>query len=231
MATVSDAVRWDEGENPAPVPKPKKSGKGIQGVRNPNINWGLAEKLYVEGELIGEAEHTRRIYPPISEIARRAGTTKSNINGRTYRYEWPRKRREFQAAHAIAPAFTRGTKTDSHDPTPRKLARRDPETVLRAYIDLFADAVEKKTLKHDSVADLDKAVRLLAFVRGQAESTKHVHVSVSLEAMQARHRELRQLVAARVDDDVAGVIGAGEPLAVLAGDQANDVVDPEAWDA
>jgi hypothetical protein len=217
-------LQWDEVE----IPKPKKSGKG---VANPNIQWPLAEKLYVEGELVGEAEHTRRVYPSLKDIAQRVGTSKSNLNQRSWRYNWSDKRRSFQAENAIVPAFTQGNKLPAVDFVPRKLAKRDPESVLRAYIDLFAEAVEKRTVRYDTIADLDKAIRLLAFVRGQAESTKHVHVSVSLEAMQARHRELRQLVASRVDDDVAGVLGCGEPMVALSGVEEGEVDDPDAWDA
>jgi hypothetical protein len=116
------------------------------------------------------------------------------------------------------------------DAVPRRLKTRDAESVLVAYIDLFADAVEKRTLRHDTIADLDKAIRLLAYVRGQAESTKAVHVSISLDAMQQRHREYRAHVIDVVDDEVAGVIGAGSGSADD-GSPGDDASEGEAWDA
>jgi hypothetical protein len=78
---------------------------------------------------------------------------------------------------------------------------------LNAYIDLYADAVEKKKIRFDNVADLDRAVRLLSHVRGEASSISVTHATVSLEVMQRRHAEARAMVAARVDDLSAGVLG------------------------
>jgi hypothetical protein len=84
---------------------------------------------------------------------------------------------------------------------------RSPEAILTAYIELFAAAVDRGELRHDTVADLDKAVRLLAFVRGQAESVRSTHTTISLEVMQRRHGELRAMAARTIDDAVSGVVG------------------------
>lgn len=228
MSEVDDA--WDA--EPEPATKPAKQyPKGKNGRANLSINWPLAEKLYVEGELVGEAEHTKRVYPRIADIARRAGTSLSNLNQHSWRYNWTEKRLTFQRDNAIVPAYAVGGQALADAAIPRRLARRDPEGILVAYIELFAEAVEKRSVRFDTIADLDKAIRLLAFVRGQADSTKHVHVSVTLEAMQKRHRELRAHVQNVVDDDVAGVLGAGSPLGDALGPADDDEGEGEAWDA
>jgi len=192
--------------------RPSHPGGRPGGRFNPNIDWLLAEKLFVEGELVGEAEHVERVYSSARVIAKRVGTTKENIHQRVMRYNWREKRRLFQYANGVISADRPDVVDSNGQPVARRAPRRDPEAILLAYVELFAEAVERRTIRYDSIADLDKAIRLLAYVRGQAESSKHVHVSVSLEAMQKRHRELRAHVATRVDDDVAGVIGGGAVL-------------------
>jgi hypothetical protein len=189
-----------------------------RGEKNPSIDWALAERLYVEGDLEGEAEHTRRVYPSRAVIARRAGTTQGNLAQRSARYKWADKREKFQIENNIIPPLS----DDSLVVVPPNVghARRRTKSAsagiagaretLLAYIGLFRDAVEKRTLKHDSVHDLDKAVRLLAFVEGRADSIKATHTTVTLEVMQARHRQAREMVAHKVDDEAAGVIADAE---------------------
>lgn len=223
---MSDVDAWDA----EPEPAAKKNPKGKNGRANPNINWALAEKLYVEGELLGEAEHTKRVYPKLVDIGRRAGASVSALNQHAWRYNWTEKRVAFQRDNAIIPTHPARGQILEGDAVPRRLKARNPEEVLLAYIDHFADAVEKRSIRHDTIADLDKAIRLLAYVRGQAESTKHVHVSVSLEAMQKRHREYRAHVVDVVDDEVAGVIGAGTG-SPDDGAPSDDDDEGEAWDA
>lgn len=223
---------WDEADPPeaAPTPRKKHAGGRPKGRHNPNIDWELAERLYVEGELKGEAEHTERVYCSQSVIAKRAGTTAGNLAQRIVRYKWREKRDLFQAAHGIISGKGPDLVASDGKVISRKPLRRDAETILRAYIDLFADAVERRAIRYDTVADLDKAIRLLAFVRGQAESTKHTHVTVSLDVMQRRHLERRQLAGAHDDDDVAGVITV-EGQAVEAQVEGDDEAAlPAGWD-
>ena len=178
------------------------------------IDWTLAERLYVEGELEGEAEHTRRVYPTRATIARRAGTTQASLDQYVRAHKWFDKREEFQKVNAIipvvaaAPSTTGALRAARRKPAAR--TRGEAEGILVAYIDLFAEAVEKRTLKHESVHDLDKAVRLLAYVRGQAESIKATHATVTLDVMMQRHAGQRAAAHARIDDEVAGVLTQGD---------------------
>lgn len=199
---ILDAFRVDD-----PLLHHVKSG-GRKG--NPNIDWDLAERLYVEGELVGENEKCERLYLSNAAIASRAGTTKGNVEQRIVRYQWREKRRIFQTANAVVRSGRPDIVDGAEGPTSRGPLKRDAEAVLRAYLDQFAEAVEHKRVRYDTIADFERAVRLLAFVRGQAESTKHTHVTVSLEVMAARHKAMRATVDAHMDDEVAGVIGGGD---------------------
>lgn len=86
------------------------------------------------------------------------------------------------------------------------------ETILLRFIDKWEERVQNPhfNLVTLSVNDLDKAVRLLAFVRGQADSIKQTHTTISLEVMQERHKGMRMKAVRQLDDDVAGVLGKGD---------------------
>jgi hypothetical protein len=204
---------WDELDDEEQPKPPRKRVKGKPRRHDPNINWALAERLYVEGELVGEGDHCRRVYPRLADIARRAGTTPSNLTQRAWRYYWRDRKIQFQVANSIVPVVNKSEERTEPPPKPARPLRRDPETVLRAYIDLMADAVEKGTIRHDSIVDLDKAIRLLAFVRGQAEHRSEVRAVMSLELIAQRHRAFRERVTTRLDNEVAGVLGGGSSAA------------------
>jgi hypothetical protein len=169
------------------------------------------------------------------------------LDQRARRYGWGEKRRAFAAETGVVlgrvPDVTLAKDGSGQVVTAGKRSRRDAEAILTAYIDLYADAVAKKRVRYDSIGDLEKAVRLLAFVRGQAESIKQTHTTVSLEIMQARHKAARAYVGGTVDDSVAGVLGRGTPAAVDAefteeaeavpedesGSTPAELVDDDAW--
>jgi len=178
-----------------------------KGGFNAAIDWTLAERLYVEGELTDHQDGTRRIFPSVSTIARRSGTSKANLLARAARYKWAIKRREFNSVTSDEREVTSAEAHVDRPAKPRKKSTPSPEEILTEYIGQFADAVEKGMCRLDTVADLDRAVRLLAFVRGQAESVSQVRQTISLEVMQEKHSRSREYVRAHVNDAVAGVIG------------------------
>jgi hypothetical protein len=224
--TIGDYVgALDRGELEA---KPKHAGGRPKGGFRRDSDWELAEKLFVEGTLVGEGENTKRVYLKRSQIAERTNTTPGAIDQRMMRYGWKEKRDAFMAARdaerlgvPVDAIVTSGTYKNL---TPGKRSRRDAEAILESYIDLYADAVAQRKVRFDSIGDLEKAVRLLAFVRGQAESIKQTHTTVSLEIMQARHKAARAYVGGTVDDGVAGVLGRGTPAAVDA--EFSEEVEP-----
>lgn len=180
----------------------KRAGKGT-GIP---IDWTLGERLFVEGELVGTAEQTKRVYPSFSEIGRRLSTTKENVQGRSRRYNWPQLREEFQKANSVVSGMAEDSPVKYGKTNSRKRSRRSAEQILLEYVDHFSDAVRLKTVRFDTINDLDKALRLLAFVRGQHESTKTVRHVMSLETMSQRHSAHRDHMKATLDDGVAGVL-------------------------
>lgn len=145
-------------------------------------------------------------------------------------YGWLEKRAEFQRLNGVSPSVGPDLVVDGANLSgrliPRARARRSAEEILSAYIGLYDDAVQKKKVRFDTIADLERAVRLLAFVQGRAESIKQTHTTVSLEIMQGRHARLKAQVVAQVDDQVAGVLGQGS--GVVDG-EFEEVVEPDGW--
>jgi hypothetical protein len=213
---ASEARDWED-----PPAKKKHAGGRPKGRFDASIDWATAEKIFVEGEIVDGV----RLFPTQTAIARRTGTTIANFSARVLRYNWKEKKRKFLLSLTDIPAAAGFESLPQPPPqdleNPRKRSRRSPEKILEAYIEAFAKAVDSGDVRHDSVADLDKAVRLLAFVRGQADSTKQVHHTVTLDVMQQRHKALRTSLAS-ADDVTAGVLGQGVPGAYESDGEAID---------
>ena len=214
-------LEWRAG-SPAPASTPKHAGGRPKGGFQAGIDWELAERLYVEGKLDGD---TRR-WLTRKEIADAAGTTPGNIDQRSRRYGWPDKKLIYRVANGfeevatVRESIAQVPASDIVQPPadkPRKpggKAKHEPLAILDVYIAQFAAAIEKRRVRFDTIADFERAVRLRAFVMGQAESIKQTHTTVSLEIMQARHKQARAYVATTVDDAVAGVLGCHVPAAI-----------------
>lgn len=205
-----------EGATP-PEPAKKPTGRRPSGRFNPNINWALGESLFVHGE---DDESGVPIFPSYREIGKRIGTSKENVQQRARRYDWPGLRSAALEAKGIilAPPPASGP-----SPNPRARPRRTAEQVLLDYVALFDDQLRAKKVRADSVGDLDKAVRLLAFVRGEADSRRVTHTHVSLEVMQQRYERSRRQVIDATGEDVTGVLSHGGDGG-LEGEEAYDLI-------
>ena len=227
LDTETDPLIREWYANAPPPIEPKKRVGRPKGGHNVLIDWVAAEKLYVEGELDGLGV---RRYLTRGAMALRAGTTASNLDQRILRYDWATKRAEYKAKNGIGVNDTpdasrqraKQKETDiaiiegSADKLtkPGKKGKREPLAILERYIAQFAEAIDKRRVRFDTIKDFEIAVRLRAFVMGQAESIKQTHTTVSLEIMQARHKQARAYVATTVDDAVAGVLGRHVPAAI-----------------
>jgi hypothetical protein len=179
-----------------------------KGRFDPCLDWGLAERLYVNGESVVGRDGAHHVYPSLAEVARRIGTTKQNAHKHARHHGWPERRAAAQGRGVTSPLGASTVDASALPVPPVERPRSDPQAVVLEYLALFERQLRDGRVRADAVGDLDKAVRLLAFVRGQAESTKHVSHTVTLDMMQARHKAMRNLTS-RVDDQIAGVLGQG----------------------
>ena len=190
------------------LPEKPKRAPGRPAHRDaPAMPWDDIERLYIQGEQLRQRDDGsfERTFPSTRELAEKYGVSKSLIGYRAERFEWSRRRAEFQGQVQ--------KETDTSCAKARAAEITDAVAVLDAYIDRFRTALQDGRIRVDSVQDLNVAVRLKHFLLGGADSRKEVNVLVSLEVMQERHRKLREQVAA-MDAELAGVVGdADESMA------------------
>ena len=73
----------------------------------------------------------------------------------------------------------------------------------------FEQALDEGRVRFDNPADFNTMLRLKEFTKGNADSRAEVHASLSLESLQARHRQMMRTVEATPEE-------RGEAVAVLA---------------
>lgn len=218
------------------IGRPKGSPNKSVYERKDPATWAIVENVYVHGE----ADETGRItYPSFAKLAARIGVTTAAVQARAKRYAWL-KRREAAFIERTGIAPPQKSTSSTNDPTnPRRRSRRDAEGVLLDYIDRFDNALRSGGIRADRIEDLDKAVRLLAFVRGDVDSRRETRQTVTLVALQQSHERARGRARELLDDDVAGVLAAGtidtegeDVTDTDAPEQAAPTEQPEdAWDA
>lgn len=199
------------------------AGRAKSGSRKRKYDLAAIELVYICGErktsVNGQVQQA--IFPTMKELADRAGCSHAYLKEFAASHNWVVKRDAYLQGK-YKPAIgepidgLENTADESDIDKAAKAAKRktaDAETILLAFIEKFSVAVELNKVKCDSMADLERAIRLLAFVRGQAESTKHVKVTLSLDELSKKHSTYRANVRATVDDRVAGVLAQGDAIA------------------
>lgn len=220
-------------------PKSKKRPRGRPVGSQRNIDWAKGEEMYVKGIPDPEASSINpsvrdvtdgpRRYPTMTKIAIALGVSLGSVQQKVARYDWPGKRAKYEAGEEVTIGESKsddvtGSPTTEEDAIPRKKGAHDPEQTVIDFICWLDGRVRQGDTEPSLIVSLDKAVRLLAFVRGQSDSRKTVHHTVTLDVMQARHKQLRELTVS-VDDEVAGVLGQG--VAGVLEDEAIEVEGEE----
>lgn len=190
-------------------------GNGRKNKSFPKRDWNSPEAYYVCGEVIDG----KRIFPTAVDVSKRFDISLSTLRTYAAENEWSRKRFEFQTgkytpdgAQPIAKIeSTDPSKTTNEDANPRPRATGDPQAILEKYLVHFEEAVDQKLIKRESMADVERAIRLLAFVKGQADSHKKITVVHTLDELARKHASVRAHATQIEDNGVAGVIGVGSP--------------------
>jgi hypothetical protein len=168
-----------------------------------HIPWAELEEAYVRSEAVRERPDGsfERTYPSIRDLADRYGVHRTLVGRRSKRYDWLGKR---AALENEVQQQTQSLRAEA-----RALSNNDALGVVDSYLERFRQALDEGKVRVDSVQDLNIALRLRQFLLGGADSRKEINVSVSLEVMQQRHRELREQVAV-LDAELAGVVSPAE---------------------
>jgi hypothetical protein len=143
-----------------------------------------------------------------SAIGVELGCSRQAVHAYSVRHGWPERRDV--SGFAVPGATSPPTRLVSGCPVDALASpmddRPDIEAILDRFIGQCAEAIAAKAMRHDSINDLERAVRLLAFAKGQADSIRQTHTTISLSVLQERHHAIRARVSDTVDDAVAGVL-------------------------
>lgn len=190
-------------------PVEARSATRLRG-RYANFDWKLAEKLFLVGEpKRDEAGNVEldvvgmpiMVRPNQNEIARRIGCSFGAVSLHVTRHMWKERREKLD--------FEAKVRREQAEDRSRALETFEPTAILDEFIQKFAAAVKSGKVRDDDVGAFDKACRLRAFLRADAEQKSAVKQVVTLEAMQARHAAARAR-AQRADAVTAGVTHEGE---------------------
>lgn len=181
---------------------------GRRGRFDPAIDWELGKHLYVQGKVVprGGDLPPEVVFPSLAEIAKAINTTKQNLSMHVYRHNWPKLREEFQGKveQKVEEAIV--------DSRARLIA--EPLAIVDSYINKFVAALNSNRVRIDAAADLDKMVRLRAFLTERDREKSAQKQVVSLEDMQVTHKAVRARIArVEAEEGLAGVLERGDAQA------------------
>jgi hypothetical protein len=200
---------------------PKKNGRPAKGD-GPKVNYQELDRLLVLGELANPPDggEPAVFFPSYRELAKRYGVSHSVVADYAKKHDCLRRRERAQERllakteekllelRAEAIAFSKG----------------DAVATIDSYLAHFREAVADGRVRVDNPTDFNTMLRLKEFILGGADSRQEVHAALSLEDLQARHREMLKAIEASNEDERGSVLGDANSLP--AGEQREDQNPP-----
>jgi hypothetical protein len=178
----------------------------------PRIDYQEVDKLLVFGEVVPtrDGKSTTVIYPTYRQIARRFGVSHSLICLYAKKHNCTKRRKDAQAQVAM--------KVDSKlieaRATAIAVSKEDALRIIDTYLVGFERAFVEDRIRFDSPSDFNMMVRLKEFIQGGADSRQEIYAALSLEDIQARHKQMLRII----EDSSAkerGEVGAYNPASLI----------------
>jgi len=200
-----------------PKPEPDKKGGRPRKVDGPKVNYQQLDRLLVFGELVesGSAEPVV-VYPSYRALAKRFGISHSVVSDYAKKHDCLRRRATNQAR---VEARTDDKLVEMLS-TVLAVSKERTVRLLDRFIIEFEKTMDEGRVRTDSLTDLNLVVRLKEFLLGGADSRQEVHAALSLEELQARHREMLAAIEAASDAERGNDLG--EPKALAGSVQEQD---------
>jgi hypothetical protein len=181
--------------------RPRKS-------EGPRVPYEEVDRLLVFGEVLpceDGSGSTQVVFPSYRDLGERYGVSHSVIAEYAKTHNIQRRRKEAQSR---IQAKTE-QKLVEQRATALALSKDDELRIIDRYLVGFEQALDEGRVRFDNPADFNTMLRLKEFTKGNADSRAEVHASLSLESLQARHRQMMRTVEATPEE-------RGETVAALA---------------
>ncbi len=220
---------WDKAEeivvqNDNEKPPKKKTGRDRgrpRGRNDPSIDWEAIENAYVWGTTVKKREDGSyvREYPTFKSLGEKYKIAPSLVHYYAKRGKWLDRRL----------SVIKQTKAEFDQALAKSAAREsvDALEVIDLWLREFERNIKANKVRADNVNDLDKILRLKAFLEGKGDSRVEHKVTVTLEALQERHAAQRARVI-EAHGEVAGEIEPGEDERLLSGIEQEEHGDQDA---
>jgi hypothetical protein len=166
--------------------EPRRGGRPRKS-EGPRVPYEELDRILVFGEVVPceDGNGTTVIYPSYRELAERYGVSNSVIAEYAKTHNAQRRRREAQA-RIQAKAENKLVELRA---AAIALSKDDELRIIDGYLSGFEKALGEGRVRFDNPADFNTMVRLKEFVMGNADSRQEIHAALSLESLQARHRQ------------------------------------------
>jgi hypothetical protein len=171
----------------------RKNGRPRKGDP-PRIPYEELDRILVFGEVVPceDSAYSTVEYPSYRDLARRFGVSHSLIAQYAKRHDCMRRREQAQARIAAQA----DQKLVELRATAIAMSKDHALHIIDNYLVGFEKALAEGRVRFDSPGDFNTMLRLREFIQGGADSRQEVHGSLSLEDIQARHRQMMQVLAA-----------------------------------
>jgi len=173
--------------------EPRRGGRPRKS-EGPRVPYEELDRILVFGEVVPceDGNGTTVVYPSYRELAERYGVSNSVIADYAKTHNVQRRRREGQA-RIQAKAENKLVELRA---SAIALSKDDELRIIDGYLSGFEKALGEGRVRFDNPADFNTMVRLKEFVMGNADSRQEIHAALSLESLQARHRQVMRVAEA-----------------------------------
>ncbi|MBN1654366.1 MAG: hypothetical protein JXA30_11405 [Deltaproteobacteria bacterium] len=189
----------------------------------PKIPYEEVDKLLVFGELVPTKDGTSAtvVYPTYRQIASRYGVAHSLIAAYSQSHNCKRRRKETNTRISVKAE----QKLIESRATAIAVTKEDTLRVIDTFILDFENAIHEGRVRVDNPTDFNTMVRLKEFIQGGADSRQELHTSLSLEDLQARHKQMLRIIEESSAAE-RGEVGGHEPARIQANNTSDELEPP-----
>lgn len=188
---------------------PKKNGRPAKGD-GPKVNYQELDRLLVLGELANPPDggEPAVFFPSYRELAKRYGVSHSVVADYAKKHDCLRRRERAQE-RLLAKTEEKLLELRAEAIA---FSKEDAVATIDSYLAHFREAVADGRVRVDNPTDFNTMLRLKEFLLGGADSRQEVHAALSLEDLQARHREMLKALEASSEAERGTDLGESRAL-------------------